>query len=219
MRRCASSPASDACTRKRTSQACRGHQRCPCELYGRVFSQPPFRWTNEESGHHRELLTSLRQEPSFGIATAQTNTGQLAGFGYGYALRPDAKWWRNFLEPLPDDLAEEWPGRTFALIDLAVAEDPRGHGLGRQLTEILLTPGNGRLRSRRSTSSWPPTAGNPARARKCRTTVRPLLVASPCARHAGRCPQRASSPPVGGRATRRRIGRRGRHHVPVGAGR
>ncbi len=125
-----------------------------CELYDRAFSQPPFRWTDEESGHHRELLASLRQEPSFGIVTAHTSAGQLAGFGYGYALRPDTRWWQNFLRPLPDDLTEEWPRRTFALIDLAVAEDRRGHGLGRRLTEILLAS----RPEQRATLSVQPTA-------------------------------------------------------------
>jgi ribosomal protein S18 acetylase RimI-like enzyme len=124
-----------------------------CQLYDRVFSRPPFRWTDEESEHHRELLTGLREDPTFGIVTAQAGD-QLVGFGYGFALRPDTKWWQHFQEPLPDDLTKEWPGRTFALIDLAVDEQWRGHGLGRQLTETLLASRS----EERATLSVQPTA-------------------------------------------------------------
>jgi ribosomal protein S18 acetylase RimI-like enzyme len=89
--------------------------------------------------------------PTFGIATA---TGHLIGFAYGYQLPPDTKWWQNLSEPIPDALAQEWPGRTFALIDLAVDQAWRGQGLGRNLTEKLLE-GRG---EQRATLSVQPTA-------------------------------------------------------------
>jgi len=126
-----------------------------CALYDRVFSQPPFRWTDEESQHHRELLTSLMQEQSFGLAIAEA-ADQFLGFAYGYTLRPDTQWWRNFQEPPAEKLAREWPGRTFALIDLAVHEAWRGRGIGRQLTETLLASRH----EQRATLSVQPTATN-----------------------------------------------------------
>jgi len=124
-----------------------------CELYDQAFSRPPFLWTDEESQHHRELLTSLKEEPSFGIVTAEAS-GQLVGFAYGYQLRPDTRWWQSFLESLPAELTDEWPGRTFALIDLAVDESWRGKGLGRELTETLLASRS----EQRATLSVQPTA-------------------------------------------------------------
>lgn len=124
-----------------------------CLLYDQVFSRPPFLWTDAESQHHQELLASLMKEPSFGIVTAQAS-GQLVGFAYGYALRPDTGWWQDYLEPLPDELVQERPARTFALIDLAVDEAWRGQGLGRELTETLLAS---RLEER-ATLSVQPTA-------------------------------------------------------------
>ena len=124
-----------------------------CALYDEVFSQPPFRWTDDESQHHRDLLRSLMKEASFGIVVAES-ADQLAGFAYGYQLKPETQWWQNFTEPLPEDVAREWPGRTFALIDLAVHRTRRGQGLGRRLTETLLT---GR-REQRATLSVQPTA-------------------------------------------------------------
>lgn len=108
-----------------------------CRLYDLVFSRPPFVWTDEESQHHRDLLARLMDEPSFGIVTAEA-AGRLVGFAYGYALAPDTRFWQNFIEPVPEELTREWPGRTFILIDLAVDEAWRGRGLGRKLTEGLL---------------------------------------------------------------------------------
>jgi ribosomal protein S18 acetylase RimI-like enzyme len=124
-----------------------------CKLYDLVFSQPPFRWTDEESQHHREFLSSLMENPTFGIATAEADQ-QLVGFAYGYQLPPDTRWWQNFLEPVPGDVAREWPGRTFALIDLAVDHAWRGHGLGRKLTGMLLASRD----EQRATLSVQPTA-------------------------------------------------------------
>ncbi len=108
-----------------------------CQLYDQVFSRPPFHWTDDESQHHRELLASLKDDPSFGIVTAEAAV-QLIGFAYGYALAADTRFWQNFIEPLPEVLTREWPGRTFILIDLAVDEAWRGRGLGRELTQTLL---------------------------------------------------------------------------------
>ena len=108
-----------------------------CTLYDQVFSQSPFLWSNEESGRHRALLGRLKNESSFGIATVQI-AEQLVGFAYGYQLHPNTAWWQNYLEPLPDELTHEWPGRTFALTNLAVETTWRGQGLGRKLIERLL---------------------------------------------------------------------------------
>lgn len=112
-----------------------------CDLYDEAFSAPPFAWTDAESGNHRKMLLSLLAEPSFGIATAETDNA-LAGFAYGYALSPETRWWQRFQEPLPTGLTQEWDGRTFALIDLAVQEQWRGQGVGRQLVDTLLSSRN-----------------------------------------------------------------------------
>lgn len=108
-----------------------------CRLYDEVFSSPPFRWSEEESEHHRELLSKLLTEPTFGIATAEAD-GRLVGFSYGYTLAPDTRWWQNFQQPLPADVSREWAGRTFALIDLAVETPWRSQGIGRRLVQSLL---------------------------------------------------------------------------------
>jgi ribosomal protein S18 acetylase RimI-like enzyme len=109
-----------------------------CDLYDAVFSAPPFLWTDDESTHHREMLTGLLDNPTFEIALAEVD-GRVVGFAYGNTLVPTTRWWQGFSTPLPAEFIEEYEGRTFALIDLAVQEEWRGQGVGRQLVDCLLS--------------------------------------------------------------------------------
>lgn len=124
-----------------------------CQLYDKVFSQPPFRWTDDESDHHRQSLTRLMTNPTFGLVTAEAN-GELMGFAYGVALGQDTLWWSSMAEPLPEALTAEWNGRTFAVIDLAVREDYRKRGIGRALLDTLL----GNRQEERATLTVQPVA-------------------------------------------------------------
>ncbi|RDI54149.1 GNAT family N-acetyltransferase [Nocardia mexicana] len=83
------------------------------------------------------MLERFLRDPTFGVALAQT-TESLVGFAYGVGLKPDTPWWDGFREPVPDTVTHEWPGRTFAVIDLAVQQDWRRQGLGRHLLDVLL---------------------------------------------------------------------------------
>lgn len=112
------------------------HHEAVCRLYDAVFSRPPFAWNEAESRRHADMLIGMREEAGFGLALA---TGaDLVGFAYGLTLPVDHRWWTGFARPLPATVTAERPGRTFALVDLAVAESHRGRGLGRSLVETLL---------------------------------------------------------------------------------
>lgn len=124
-----------------------------CQLYDAVFSQPPFRWTDDESEHHRQLLIKLIKNPTFGLVAAEVS-GELAGFAYGMALGPDTLWWSGMAEPLSEEMIAEWYGRTFAVIDLAVREDYRKQGIGRTLLDALL----GNRQEERATLTVQPVA-------------------------------------------------------------
>ena len=112
-----------------------------CALYDEVFSASPFVWPENESDNHRSMLQRLILDPSFAIALALAGNS-LIGFVYGVAIRRDTNWWNGFQQPVPTELTQEWPGRTFAVIDLAVRTDQRRHGLGRQLLNTLLESRN-----------------------------------------------------------------------------
>ncbi|WP_051180251.1 GNAT family N-acetyltransferase [Nocardia concava] len=108
-----------------------------CDLYDEAFSVPPFVWPADESTHHRRLLERLIADPTFGLSIAEVDGG-LVGFAYGYRLGPNTNWWNGFQNPVPDDLSKERPGRTFAVIDLAVQQEWRRQGIGRGVLDLLL---------------------------------------------------------------------------------
>ncbi|MEV4126118.1 GNAT family N-acetyltransferase [Nocardia sp. NPDC049707] len=108
-----------------------------CTLYDEAFSAPPFVWPPTESTRHRDMLKRMITDPGFGIALAQSNDA-LIGFAYGTALSANTGWWQGFQQSVPDELTQEWPGRTFAVIDLAVQTSARRHGIGRRLLDTLL---------------------------------------------------------------------------------
>ncbi|WP_280367080.1 GNAT family N-acetyltransferase [Nocardia wallacei] len=108
-----------------------------CDLYDDVFSAPPFLWPEGESVRHRESLHGLIRDSTFGFAWARASK-TLIGFVYGVELKAGTDWWEGFHQPIPAAFTEEWPGRTFAVIDLAVQRFRRRAGLGRELLDTLL---------------------------------------------------------------------------------
>jgi len=124
-----------------------------CDLYDAVFSQPPFFWRDDESELHRDRLTGLLKDPTFGIAIAREGE-DLVGFAYGFSLAPDTQRWQRLTEAVPPDVAAEWPGRTFLLFDYAVKANHRGRGVGKALHDALL----GSRREERATLTVQPTA-------------------------------------------------------------
>jgi ribosomal protein S18 acetylase RimI-like enzyme len=78
-----------------------------------------------------------RRQPGFALAEAR-HGGFLVGYAAGMPLRPSTSWWRDLTAPLPPDLTDEHPGRTFALTDLLVRAPWRRQGIGRELHDQLL---------------------------------------------------------------------------------
>jgi ribosomal protein S18 acetylase RimI-like enzyme len=78
-----------------------------------------------------------RKQPGFALVEAR-HGGYLVGYASGMPLRASTSWWRGLTTPLPDDVTEERPGRTFALTDLVVRASWRRQGIGRELAEALL---------------------------------------------------------------------------------
>jgi GNAT superfamily N-acetyltransferase len=107
------------------------------QLYYETFSKPPYEWPEGEAEQYQQRFGRMISDPTFGIAIAQLDA-ELVGFAYGYTLRPATKWWDGFITPVPDEITAERQGRTFALVDFAVAEPLRNKGIGRRLHDTLL---------------------------------------------------------------------------------
>jgi ribosomal protein S18 acetylase RimI-like enzyme len=94
-----------------------------------------------------------RRQPGFVLAEARHGEF-LVGYAYGAPLRQSTSWWRGVTTPLPEDVTEEYPGRTFALTGLAVRAAWRRQGIGRDLYDLVLES----RREERATTLVPPEA-------------------------------------------------------------
>jgi GNAT superfamily N-acetyltransferase len=97
-----------------------------------------------------------RRQPGFVLAEAR-HGGFLVGYAFGMPLRPSTDWWRYLTAPLPEAVTAEHPGRTFALVELAVRASWRRQGIGRALHDLIL-----RDRSEERAALTVPPAATPA---------------------------------------------------------
>jgi ribosomal protein S18 acetylase RimI-like enzyme len=79
----------------------------------------------------------LRRQPGFVLAEAR-HGGYLVGYAFGVPLRPSTSWWRQLTTPLPEEVTTEHPGRTFALVDVAVRPSWRRQGIAGALHDLIL---------------------------------------------------------------------------------
>jgi ribosomal protein S18 acetylase RimI-like enzyme len=93
------------------------------------------------------------RQPGFVLVAARSG-GYLIGYAAGMPLRPSTSWWRQVTTTLPEQVTTEYPGRTFALVELLVRGSWRRRGVGRSLHALILT---GRPEER-ATVCVPPTA-------------------------------------------------------------
>src|SRR6202040_3316043 len=104
-------------------------------LYVEVYAEP--RGRDEEAARFPSRFRVQRRQPGYVLAEARRG-GYLVGYAAGFPLRPSTSWWRHLTTPLPDELTAEHPGRTFAVVDLAVRAPWRRQGIGRDLHDLIL---------------------------------------------------------------------------------
>ena len=90
-------------------------------LHAEVYGEQP------DDGFARRFAV-LRRQPGFVLAEAR-HGGYLVGYAFGAPLRPSTSWWRQLTTPLPEEVTTEHPGRTFALVELAVRPSWRRQGI------------------------------------------------------------------------------------------
>jgi GNAT superfamily N-acetyltransferase len=101
-----------------------------------------------------ERTTRQAARPGFGCVLATDADARLIGFAFGFTFAAGS-WWAGDPQPPPDEILRE---PKFAVIELNVAAEQRGHGIGRQLMDELL---DGRPEPYAVLTSIP---GSPARA-------------------------------------------------------
>jgi GNAT superfamily N-acetyltransferase len=85
-----------------------------------------------------ERLAGYLKAPGFALVTARDGA-ELIGYAFGYLLPTGARWWNGLLDPTEDGFTTETGSRTFALCELHVRADQRGHGVASTIHTELVT--------------------------------------------------------------------------------
>ena len=104
-------------------------------LHAEVYADPPYE--GEDDAQFADRFRVQRRQPGFALAEARRG-GFLIGYAAGMPLRPATSWWRDLTTPLADDVTVEYPGRTFALVELLVRASWRRQGIGATLHDLIL---------------------------------------------------------------------------------
>jgi ribosomal protein S18 acetylase RimI-like enzyme len=111
------------------------------QIYGEAMRRPP-----ELVVQRRELIAAHLQRRGFVAAVARADSevaAQVVGFAYGYRGR-QGEWWHDVVaRGLGRSAARRWLTDAFELAELHVAPPWQGHGLGRELLELVLDRATG----------------------------------------------------------------------------
>jgi ribosomal protein S18 acetylase RimI-like enzyme len=121
-------------------------------LHSEVYADPPYE-RKDDAALFADRFRVQRRQPGFVLAEARRG-GFLVGYAAGMPLRASTSWWRDLTTPLPDEVTAEYPGRTFALIELLVRASWRRQGIGHTLHDLILQ----NRREERATLTVLPTA-------------------------------------------------------------
>lgn len=128
-------------------------------LYAEAYAEPPYYEGRAEVEDFVSGWSTRINQPNFRLVIADWMSKPV-GFGFGHQLHSQTSWWDGALTALPDNITTERPGRTFAVIELAVRCPYRRRGVARQI-HTHLTAG---LSEERVTLLVRPDAPAPRRA-------------------------------------------------------
>jgi ribosomal protein S18 acetylase RimI-like enzyme len=106
-------------------------------LHAEVYANPPYA-RNDDAALFADRFRVQRRQPGFVLAEAR-HGGYLVGYAVGMPLRPSTSWWRDLTTQLPGEVTAEYPGRTFALVDLLVRASWRRQGIAATLHDLILS--------------------------------------------------------------------------------
>lgn len=119
---------------------------CPDEgTISSVDSEQAARHLDEPVDLYTEIYAELfvqrfhgqRQQDGFRLVEARAES-QLVGIGFGVTLLPNTPWWQNLTVPVGEAVTQEYPNRTFALVELLVRAPWRRQHIGESIHDRLL---------------------------------------------------------------------------------
>jgi ribosomal protein S18 acetylase RimI-like enzyme len=107
------------------------------ELYLDVYADPPYEWGTEHADLFAERFKGQANADGFALVEARHGS-ELVGIAFGVTLQPSTPWWQNLLDPLPEAVTTEPPGRTFAVVELLVRTAWRRQHIAERMLTLLL---------------------------------------------------------------------------------
>lgn len=105
------------------------------ELYAEAFFPPPHNQGPVQLDRMAAAWPKRLHRPGFRLVVAE-HQGAPIGCIYGHQV--SEKWWDSALEPIPDEITTEYPGRTLGVIDMMVRAEWRQRGIASALHSHLI---------------------------------------------------------------------------------
>ena len=106
-------------------------------IYSEVYAEPPYLEGPADFDDFGQSLPRRTAAPGFRVVVAYVGN-EAVGFALGHELSARRGGGTARSPRCPDDVTREWPGRTFAVIELAVRKRWRGRGYAGQLHAHLI---------------------------------------------------------------------------------
>lgn len=111
-------------------------------VYAEVYAEPPYNEGPDDVASFAANDWPRRYTaPGFRLVLAR-HAGNAIGFAFGHNLPDNTHWWTGMLDTIDPEITREWPGRTFAIIELAVRHQWRRRGIARQLHDRVVANSN-----------------------------------------------------------------------------
>jgi ribosomal protein S18 acetylase RimI-like enzyme len=108
------------------------------EVFGTAFGAPGYEDTQSDGdGFAAEQLPTHAARDDFKLVTARVD-GTVVGFAYGFTGQRGQWWPDRVAEVVSPELAADWIGGHFEVVELAVLPEAQGQGLGTALMEELM---------------------------------------------------------------------------------
>jgi ribosomal protein S18 acetylase RimI-like enzyme len=107
-------------------------------VYGEAFSKPPYSDPDRGMEIRQRIREAHAKRPGFQFLVARAAPERVVGMAYGYH-GSNGQWWHDtVVRALKREVAEEWLGDSYELVEIAVHPAVQGNGIGAQLIDELL---------------------------------------------------------------------------------
>ena len=106
-------------------------------LFAEAYAEAPYHLAAEDVADFAASWPRWIAQPHFRLVLARW-AGEPVGFAFGAGLDTRTRWWHGALTPLSPYLTTEYPGRTFAIIEIGVRRPYRRRGVARRMHAELI---------------------------------------------------------------------------------